>query len=109
MEALPALAGMVFCEMVCGKEDAEMKDLKLCYEVQGTALDEKGNSAPAGICVYFGKVPDERYDECLEALKNYPCHKLLLEMGMENIVENHQPEDFRLISQGEYEEKYENI
>ena len=109
METLPPLAGMVFCEMVCGKEDAEMKDLKLCYEVQRMALDEKGNSVPAGICVEFGKVPDERYEECLEVLKNYPCHKLLLELGMESIVKNHQPEDFRLISQDEYEEKYENI
>ncbi|MBS7226468.1 MAG: hypothetical protein KH050_14265 [Clostridiaceae bacterium] len=86
-----------------------MKDLKLCYEVQGMALDEKRNSVPAGICVDFGTVPDERYDECLEALKNYPCHKLLLEMGMGSVVEHHQPEDFRLISQDEYEEKYENI
>ena len=39
VEALPALAGMVFCEMVCGKEDAEMKDLKLCHGAAGLSME----------------------------------------------------------------------
>ena len=38
-----------------------MKQLRICFEVQGMAVDEHGNPAPAGMQFAVGEVTDEKY------------------------------------------------
>lgn len=84
-----------------------MKDLKICYEVQGLAIDDEGNPVPAGLCLTLEGLTDENYDRAVKWISEAdPTEVLPGFFGMDTLLKAHRPEDFRLISEEEYEEKY---
>lgn len=85
-----------------------MKTLKVCFEVQGLAVDEKGNPAAAGMQFAFGEVSDEKYAafDYFEAFKNIKAIELLNTLGLGQLASGRTVADFRLISPEEYDREY---
>lgn len=83
-----------------------MKEIVLCYEVPDLAIDENGNPAPAGIRLTLGAVPEGKYDETMKFLSETDPTLIFTAFGFGRFVEEHNPQDFKLLSQDEYEEKY---
>lgn len=83
-----------------------MKEIVLHCEVPDLAIDENGNPAPAGIRLTLGEVQDEKYDETMKSLSEIDPTLIFKAFGLGRFVEELNPQDFKLLSQDEYEEKY---
>ena len=80
-----------------------MKDVNLYLEIDGLAIDEDGNESSAGLKVKLGSLPDDKYEEAMEQMKNAdPDLKQIL--GMIGLEDYHA----RVITEEEYYEKYED-
>lgn len=80
-----------------------MGDLRICFEVQGLARDENGEPCAAGVQVSFEGIMarDDISSEELAEKLNVPA--LLEYVCLSEVV---KPEDVRIISPEEYDEKY---
>ena len=88
--------------------DFEMYKLRICLEVNGIAEDEHGNPCPAGICLemeYTGEktISPEKYKENMNRVS---ISAVLKAASLDNIV---KPENCRLITPEEYDERYGEV
>lgn len=82
-----------------------MYKLRICLEVNGLAEDEHGNPHPAGICLemeYPGEqaITKEKYKELMNQVS---ISGILKVAYLDSVV---SPENCRLITPEEYDEKY---
>lgn len=89
-------------------KEEKMKEVRICFEVQGLGVDENGNPCPVGMQFSIGEVSDEKYEsiDYFEAMKNVKVIDLLRELGLKTFAANRSEDDFRLISPEEYDQKY---
>ncbi len=78
-------------------------EAKIYLEIDGLAIDENNNPAPAGLCIKFEvpggtKLPD--YQELVQSVRK---EGLLRMTGLDGLVE---PDDINFITQEEYEREY---
>lgn len=83
-----------------------MKKIRVCFEVQGLAIDEHGNPAPAGMQFTIGEVPDEKYEAAMESVKAVKAMGILHYLGLDSFASKYKESDFRLISPEEYDREY---
>ena len=77
--------------------------VRLYLEIDDLAIDENGNTAPAGLCVALDisdgtKLPD--YQELVQSIKKEDMLRLT---GLDGLAE---PDDVRFITREEYEREY---
>ena len=77
--------------------------LRICFEVDGLGEDEEGNPVPAGLAMTLGET--EKRVDYQEFTKNISIEGVLKSVCLDGIV---KPEDVRIITQEEYDEKYGN-
>lgn len=81
-----------------------MNELRICFEVNGLAADEDGNPCPAGMQISFGKTDKEvNYTELIKDISIPAFAAYLNDLGLTKSI---RPEDVRIISPEEYDEKY---
>ena len=80
-----------------------MTKVRLCFEVDGLAEDEHGNPGPCGLAmtIEIENLDEPPAYEKLAAAVNIPG--VLKEFCLDGIV---KPEDVRIITPEEYEERY---
>lgn len=83
-----------------------MKKVRVCFEVQGLAIDERGNPAPAGMEFTIGEVPDEKYEAAMKSVKAVKALDILHFVGLDSFASEYKESDFRLISPEEYDHEY---
>lgn len=80
----------------------DMDKLRLCFEVQGLAIDEDGNSCSAGMQIILeGELKKGITYE--ELTKDLDIPAVLEFFGMEGVAD---PADIRLITPEEYDKEY---
>lgn len=77
-----------------------MAKLRICFEVEDAATDEKGNPAPAGMCVTIGET--EKEIDYTELTKGLNTEAFLEAFGLDYMDLNR----IRLISPEEYDRIY---
>lgn len=75
--------------------------LQICFEIDGFAEDENGNPAPAGLAIALGETEQQVDYQLLT--KNINIDSVLELTCLDGIV---RPEDVRIITPEEYDEKY---
>lgn len=75
--------------------------LRVCFEIDGLAEDEHGDPAPAGLDITFGEA--EKQVDYQELVQNISIDGVLKFVCLDGIV---RPEDVRIITPEEYDEKY---
>ena len=82
-----------------------MKKVRVCIEVDGLAKDEFGNPCPAGLCMTIGEEQAEEATgaEYEEIIKNVKIEEVLRIACLDRF---YKPEDCRMITPEEYDEKY---
>lgn len=83
-----------------------MKKFSICYEVQGAAVDEAGNPAPAGVKLELGEIPDETYDQAMKCRWEADPISVFACLGLACVAKSLKLEDFRPITPEEYAEKH---
>ena len=82
-----------------------MKKLRICLEVPGLAEDENGQPCPGGVCLTLG-------DDNAEEITGEAYRNLMKEINIAGILRMAcldgfcRPEDCRLLTPEEYDEKY---
>lgn len=85
-----------------------MYKLRICLEVNGLAEDEHGNPRPVGICLEM-EYPEEKAispEKYKENMNRVSIPAVLKAASLDNIV---KPENCRLITPEEYDERYEEV
>lgn len=77
-----------------------MSEVRLCFEVAGMARDEDGNPCPAGLQLAIELEHEIEYEKLVKDI-NIPG--VLATACLDSVV---KPEDVRVISPAEYDEKY---
>lgn len=82
-----------------------MKKLRICLEVPGLAEDESGEPCPGGVCLTIGDDNAEEItgDAYLSLMKEINIAEVLKMACLDGLC---KPEDCRLLTPGEYDEKY---
>lgn len=75
--------------------------LMVCYEIDGLAKDEYGDPAPGGLAITLGET--EKQIDYQELAQNISIDGVLKLVCLDGIV---RPEDVRIITPEEYDEKY---
>lgn len=75
--------------------------LRVCFEIDGLAEEEYGDPAPAGLAMVLGET--EKQVDYQELTENISIENVLGLICLEGIV---NPEDARIITPEEYDEKY---
>lgn len=84
-----------------------MKQIRICLEIQGLAEDEYGRPCPAGLCITFGEVEEEKYIE-----KYSGFWELINSLNMEDVLEMVHlnkiisVDNCRIITPEEYDQEY---
>lgn len=75
--------------------------LRIFFEINGLAEDEHGDPAPAGLAMTLGET--EKQIDYQEFVQNISINSVLKLACLNNTV---NPEDVRIITPEEYDEKY---
>ena len=75
--------------------------LRICFEIDGLGVDEDGNPVPAGLAMTLGET--EKKVDYQEFAQNISIEGVLKSVCLDGIV---KPEDVRIITPEEYDEKY---
>ena len=75
--------------------------LRICFEINGLGMDEEGNPAPVGLGMVLGET--EKKIDYWEFARNISIEGVLRVTCLDGIV---KPEDVRIITPEEYDEKY---
>lgn len=74
-----------------------MFKVRVCLEIAGMAVDEKGNPAPAGAQIVLG-----------ESVKEWPYEDLVKYVNLDTVAHTFhvKPEDITILTPQEYDERY---
>lgn len=78
-----------------------MAELRVCFEVNGLAVDENGTPCPAGMQLSFGET--EKQIDYAKLTENISIPELLKLAALDTFV---KIEDVRIITPEEYDEQY---
>lgn len=77
--------------------------IRICFEIEGLAVDENGNPAPAGLCMTLDMSDDTKLPSYQELVKSIKKEGLLQMTCLDGLA---QPDDVVFITSEEYDRKY---
>ncbi len=77
--------------------------IRICFEVDGLAIDESGNPAPAGVSIALDANDDAKLPDYQELVKSIRKEGLLRMTCLDGLA---QPDDVVFITPEEYDRKY---
>lgn len=83
-----------------------MKKVRICFEVQGLAVEEDGAPAPAGMEFTMGEVPDDQYETAMNSVRAVKALDILRYLGLDSLASVHTESDFKLMTPEDYDKLY---
>ena len=81
-----------------------MRKLRLCFEIDGLGIDEKGDPCPAVLEISFGEIDKElKYEDFVKSVNIQGLLEILIPDGLQEQIKS---ENARIISPEEYDQKY---
>lgn len=80
-----------------------MNELRFCFEVYGLAKDDSGDPCPVGMALSFGNVSTATHFDYNKLAESISIPAFLNLAGLSDVI---KPEDVKVISPEEYDEKY---
>lgn len=81
-----------------------MKELRICFEIEGLAVDKYGEPCAGGVDITLGEVPEDKFQERYNRLiKSLEIEQVLRLACMDSMFDE---TDCRIISPEEYDRLY---